>query len=183
MATMLVPLANGVEEMEAVIVIDVLRRAGWTVIVAATGETLTVTASRGVRIQADIHWREIADHLEVAAGIVIAGGAKGVSHLCENQDIIACIKRYKQEDRLIAAICAGSLVLQEAGILNGHRFTCYPGIESQIDTGIHATDKTVRDGNLITSQGPGTAFDFALALIEFIDGKTAADSISRQLLC
>jgi putative intracellular protease/amidase len=85
MATMLVPLANGVEEMEAVIVIDVLRRAGWTVIVAATGETLTVTASRGVRIQADIHWREIADHLEVAAGIVIAGGAEGVGHLCENQ--------------------------------------------------------------------------------------------------
>jgi len=182
MSAMLIPLADGVEEMEAVIVIDVLRRAGWNVIAAAVGDSPVVTASRGVTLTADCLWQDAVQRLATIDGIVIPGGAGGTQALCRHEGVLECLRTFGKDGRLIGAICAGPLVLQAAGILHGRRYTCYPGVERDIAGACHCNEKTVRDDRLITSQGPGTAFDFALALIEALDGATKAAAIRRQLV-
>lgn len=182
MTSILVPLADGVEEMEAVIVIDVLRRAGWLVTVAATGDTPVVTASRGVTLTADCLWRDADGEIASADGIVIPGGAAGARALCRHEGVLECLRACDRAGRLIGAICAGPLVLQAAGILRGRRYTCYPGVQDDISGALHIDQKTVRDNRLITSQGPGTAFDFALALITEGEGAAKAATIRRQLM-
>lgn len=183
MASILVPLADGVEEMEAVIVVDVLRRAGWQVITAATGHSPLVTASRGVVLKADCLWLDAAGQgTETVDGIVIPGGAGGAQALCRHEGVLEYLRTCDRNGRLIGAICAGPLVLQAAGILRGRRYTCYPGVQDGITGAHHCNEKTVRDDRLITSQGPGTAFDFALALIEAVDGAAEAATIRRQLV-
>ncbi len=182
MASILIPLADGVEEMEAVIVIDVLRRAGWKVIAAAIGDSPVVTASRGVTLAADSRWQDAALHVATFDGIVIPGGGAGTAALCQHEGVLECLRAFEKRGLLIGAICAGPLVLQAAGILRGRCYTCYPGVEDGITGASHCMKKTVRDGQLITSQGPGTAFDFALTLIATVDGPDKADAIRRQLV-
>ncbi len=182
MTSILVPLADGVEEMEAVVVIDVLRRAGWKVIAVAIGDSPVVTASRGVRLTADCLWQDAGKVIAAADGIVIPGGAGGAQALGGHEGVLNCLRAFDRQGRLIGAICAGPLVLQAAGILQGRRYTCYPGVETEIAGARHCNKKTVRDQRLITSQGPGTAFDFALALIEAVDGVATATTIRRQLV-
>jgi len=181
MQTILIPLADGVEEMEAVIVIDVLRRARWEVTAAATGDRLAITASRGVHLVADILWQDVGS-LDRFSGIVIPGGAGGTQALCADRDVLGALKTFNRTGRCIGAICAGPLVLQAAGILAGRRFTCYPGVEKEIHGAVHETANVVRDGNLITSRGPGTAFDFALAMIAAAEGDGTAAALRRQLV-
>jgi 4-methyl-5(b-hydroxyethyl)-thiazole monophosphate biosynthesis len=182
MKTILVPLADGVEEMEAVIVIDVLRRAGWNVISAAIGNVPLIKASRGVRLAADCLWQDLNQALATLDGIVIPGGARGAQALCHHEGVLECLRTVDRKGLMIGAICAGPLVLQAAGILRTRRYTCYPGVEGEITGARHETAKTVRDGQLITSQGPGTAFDFALTLIEAADGAAKADALRHQLV-
>lgn len=184
MPTILIPLADGVEEMEAVIAVDVLRRAGWQVTTAATGNTLLVTASRGVILKADCLWQDTVtgQGTEFIDGIVIPGGNGGAQALCRHAGVLECLRSCDRSGRLVGAICAGPLVLQAAGILRGRRYTCYPGVENGISGAVHCKEKTVRDDRLITSQGPGTAFDFALALIEAVDGAAKAATIRHQLV-
>ncbi len=184
MTSILVPLADGVEEMEAVIVVDVLRRAGWQVTTAAIVDTPLVTASRGVILKADCLWQECVNGqgIERIDGIVIPGGSGGAQALCRHEGVLECLRACDRGGRLIGAICAGPLVLQAAGILRGRRYTCYPGVENGITGANHCNEKTVRDNRLITSQGPGTAFDFVLALIEAMDGAAKAATLRRQLV-
>ncbi len=182
MTSILIPMADGVEEIEAVVVIDVLRRAGWRVTVAAIGDSPVVTASRGVTLTADCLWHDAGQNLAAIDGLVIPGGAAGTRALCRHEGLLDCLRDFDKQAKLIGAICAGPLVLQAAGILHGRRFTCYPGVESDITGAHHDTKKTVRDQQLITSQGPGTAFDFALTLIEAVDGPAHAGTIRRQLV-
>ena len=184
MTSILVPLADGVEEMEAVIAVDVLRRAGWQVTTAATGDSPLVTASRGVVLKADCLWQDTitGQGMETVDGIVIPGGAGGAQALCRHEGVLECLRTCDRSGRLIGAICAGPLVLQAAGILRGRHYTCYPGVQDGITGAHHSKEKTVRDNRLITSQGPGTAFDFALALIEAVDGTAKAAAIRRQLV-
>lgn len=181
MQTILIPLAGGVEEMEAVIVIDVLRRARWTVTAAAIGGGLTLTASRGVQLVADVLWENIGD-IGAFDGIVIPGGAGGTKTLCASSAVLGALQSFNRAGKHIGAICAGPLVLQAAGIIAGRRFTCYPGVEKEIHGAFHEPGKVVRDGNLITSRGPGTAFDFALAMIAAAEGDGTAAALRRQLV-
>ncbi|HAS81362.1 MAG TPA: DJ-1 family protein [Verrucomicrobia bacterium] len=182
-ASVLIPLAHGVEEMEAVIVIDVLRRAGWNVVSAAVGNELNITASRGVTFMADGLWTEVAAPTTRHDAIVIVGGLRGTRALCGDTRVLEALRTFAQQGKWIGSICAGPLVLQAAGVLNGCHYTCYPGIESEITGSMHHTEPVVHDPTrrLITSQGPGTAFLFALALVEAIDGRTAADRLREQL--
>jgi len=176
----LVPLAQGCEETEAVAVIDTLRRAGWNVTSAAVGGKTTITASRGVTLIADAKWEEL-DLLEFDA-LILPGGAGGTQVLCKDDGVQEALRIFNIKEKWIGAICAAPLALHTAGILKGRRFTCYPGTEKQMSRTDRSDDRVVVDHNLITSQGPGNAIEFALKLIEEIDGPSAAAQVADGML-
>jgi protein deglycase len=180
MINALVPIADGTEEMEAVIVIDTLRRAKWSVTVAAVGTERTILASRGVRITADVLLSAVGS--ESFDAVVLPGGASGTDAFVHSAPLTALLQTHARAGKLVAAICAAPLALQAAGLLDGRAFTCHPGVADELTAGRRLADTVVIDGNLITSQGPGTAFAFALALIRSLEGATAASHIAANLL-
>lgn len=178
----LIPLANGCEEMEAVILIDILRRADWTVTAAGLTDGI-IDASRGVRLVPDTTWDAIdpADY----DLLLLPGGMDGTLALCEHDGVQQALRTFHSAGKWMGAICAAPLALQTAGILNGRPFTCYPGIEQQMPPSVAAgwrDEAVVVDGRLITSQGPGTAFDFSLKVIAECSGASTADAVRKGLL-
>ncbi|MBT3194356.1 MAG: DJ-1/PfpI family protein [Verrucomicrobia bacterium] len=180
MPSIVVPLAEGVEEMEAVIVIDVLRRASLDVVSAAIGDSRTVTASRGVVLLADTLWSSIVPNNYDA--IVLPGGAGGSERLCEHTGVLEAIRGFHSEAKLVAAVCAGPLALQAAGVLTDCAATCHPAVAKQLTATSRRTERVVRDGNVITSQGPGTTFEFALAIIEQLCDREAVSAVADGLI-
>ncbi|MCC7300172.1 MAG: DJ-1/PfpI family protein [Verrucomicrobia bacterium] len=176
----LIPLADGCEEMEAIIVADVLRRAGWSVVLAGLHGTAPVTASRKVKIVPDARWEEL-DLLSFDL-IILPGGAGGTKVLCEHDGVQEALRIFDIEEKWIAAICAGPLALHKAGVLKGRAFTCFPGVEKEMRRADRSDEAVVVDRNLVTSQGPGTAFAFALKLIELLENETAAEKVRGGLI-
>jgi len=167
MARVLIPLADGCEELEAVTVIDLLRRAGVEVTVAGL-KPGTVKASRGVQFVPDTTLDAALQHDYDM--VVLPGGLPGATHLREDPRIIALLQKMAAAGRYTAAICAAPRVLAEAGVLQGKQATCYPGtLDGLADVSVSSAP-VVRDGKVLTSRGPGTAMDFALALIEALVG-------------
>ncbi len=178
MATILVPLAQGCEELEAVTIIDLLRRAGLTVVVAGL-EAGTVTASRGVMLLPETTLAEVLD--QDFDMVVLPGGLGGAQRLEADRRIAALLRRMAEQGRYVAAICAAPRVLAGAGLLDHREATAYPGIldgQEGIKTNSAAV---VRDGTFITSRGPGTAMDFALTLIEILCGRGQRDTVEAAL--
>jgi len=176
----LIPMAPGVEEIEAVTIIDILRRAQWNVTVAAT-DGLTVKASRDVVIVCDCHWTDITPlDYDVLA---LPGGAKGVERLCDNHLILDAIRTMHSAGRLIGAICAAPLALSAAGILRDRRISCHPTVAGRIREARISESPVSHDGRLITSRGAGTSIAFALALVRAEGGIREADDISRAIAC
>ncbi len=162
----LVPLATGCEEMEAVTIIDLLRRAGIEV-TAAGLEAGPVIASRGVRLLPDTTLDAVAEASFDL--IVLPGGAEGARRLGQDSRLAALLTRQIAQGRRVAAICAAPAVLARLGLLNGRRATAYPGFLEPLDVSglvLDSAASIVMDGPVITSRGPGTAMDFALFLIE-----------------
>ncbi|MBN2301358.1 MAG: DJ-1/PfpI family protein [Lentisphaerae bacterium] len=181
MAKVLVPLAAGSEEMETVIIVDTLRRAGWEVVLASVGSpNRTVKCSRGVVLLADADWKNVA--VDSFDALVLPGGSNGTKILSENASVVNAVRRFHSAGKPIAAVCAGPLVLQEAGILNERSATCHPAVRSQLTCSHVSDERVVVDGNIVTSQGPGTSFEFALAVIKLLDGKDAADAVANALI-
>ncbi len=175
----LMPLADGVEEMEAVIMVDVLRRAGWDVVTAGLHEG-TLTASRGVCLKPDCAWSDVsaAEH----DMLIIPGGLEGVRNLAENASIMDAIRTYAREDRWLAAICAGPLLFEAAGILAGRRVTAYPSVCAQLKSATIQDRAVVRDGHLVTGRGPGAALLFALTLVACLDAAKALE-LADSMVC
>ncbi len=173
-------LADGVEEIEAVTVLDVLRRAGIEALGMALGDALEVRASRGVRLLADCPW----DAARVASAdlLVAPGGMGGMQALRDDVRVTDALRDAVAEGRCVAALCAGPLVLARAGILQGRRATCYPGLEGDLSGAIPQTDPVVRDGPVITSRGPATAMAFAVELVRALCGAEVAATTARGLL-
>jgi 4-methyl-5(b-hydroxyethyl)-thiazole monophosphate biosynthesis len=164
MARVLVPLADGFEEIEAVTTIDLLRRAGIEVIVAGLTQT-RVTGSHGIAMEADSVLDDaLAEDYDM---IALPGGMPGADNLENDPRIIAILRDMAERERFTAAICAAPKVLAAAGLLDGKRATSYPGfLDAARTPGLAVTDATVEQhGKVITSRGPGTAMDFGLALI------------------
>ena len=180
MARVLVPLAEGSEELEAVTVIDLLRRAGIEVVSAGL-ETGAITASRGVVLIPDATLEEIFD--QDFDMVVLPGGGPGAEHLGADGRLIALLQRMAAKGRITAAICAAPKVLAKAGILEGKQATSYPGALASIGGGgaTLCDDPVVVDGTVITSRGPGTAMDFALQLIETLAGQSTRDQVQAGL--
>lgn len=180
MPRVLVPLAGGFEEIEAVTVIDLLRRANIEV-VAASLVPGRVKGSHGIALEPDMELdAALAGDFDM---IVLPGGMPGAANLAADPRIIAVLRRMAEDGRPTAAICAAPSVLAKAGLLEGRRATSFPGfLSAESAAGIRLTDEpVVSDGTVITSRGPGTAMDFALALIEHLQGHAARRRVEDAL--
>jgi DJ-1 family protein len=173
-------VADGSEEMEVVITVDVLRRAGIGVFLAGVGEeTRMVTTSRGVRIAPDGAW-DPAEATRFDA-LVIPGGIGGTQTMRQDESIKDAVREFMLANKIVAAICAGPTVLHDAGVLAGKTYTSNPSSREELTAGTWVDQPAVRDGNLITSQAPGTAFAFGLALIEALDTHEMAQKVAAGL--
>ena len=181
MARVLVPLAQGCEELEAVTVIDLLRRAGIDVVTAGLDDQV-VTASRRVRLVPDAVLDDVLD--EEFDMVVLPGGLQGADHLDQDPRIEELLTRMTAGGHFTAAICAAPKVLASAGLLDGKSATSYPGIidAMDLDSTRLMKDPVVIDGKVITSRGPGTAMDFALALIEQLLGPEKRKEVEAPLV-
>ena len=179
MATVLVPLADGCEEIEAVTIIDLLRRAGISVVVAGLKAGI-VTASRGVQLMPDVTLDEALHHEYDM--VVLPGGMPGAANLKDDARMIALLKKMAAAGQYTAAICAAPMVLAEAGLLEGKQATSYPGFLDAIPGVTLSSAAVVQDGKVLTSRGPGTAMDFALALIEVLSGAEKRQQVESALL-
>ncbi len=175
----LVLLAEGCEEIEAVTVIDVLRRAEFQVVAAGLRDG-ALTASRGVKLVPDAAL-DAVNPLDFDA-IVVPGGLGGVHKLSADPRVLDAIRAMHQARRWVCAVCAGPLVLQEAGILAGRRVTCYPTAAEQLTAAKRVNERVVVDDHLITSQGPGTSMAFALEIVRRVDSAATAQRVAAGLL-
>jgi len=181
MSRVLVPLAPGCEELEAITITDLLVRAGVDVITAGL-DVQPVTASRGTRIIPDTSLDAVLnDSFDM---IVLPGGLPGADHLRDDQRLISLLKNQARQDKYVAAICAAPKVLAKADLLNGKKATGYPGVLDALDNpAIDVQPSAIEiDQKVITSRGPGTAMDFALNLIEILEGPEMREEVNRQLV-
>jgi len=181
MPSVLVPLAHGFEDLEAVTIVDLLRRADIAVVTAGLQPGL-VLGSRGIRVQPDAALDEaLSQDYDL---IALPGGLPGADHLRDDARIQALLKDMAAAGKYTAAICAAPMALAQAGLLDGKRATAYPGVLESLnlaDTRASG-EAVVVDGRVVTSRGPGTAMDFALALIEILVGKDKRDQVEAGLV-
>lgn len=178
MKRVLVPLAEGFEELEAVTIIDVLRRAGIDVVVASLAGN-PVTGAHGIRLSADTPLAALAE--QEFDMIALPGGMPGAEHLKKDVRIAEIVRRLHEKGKPVAAICAAPMVLAAAGVLDGRRATSYPGFLKDAARSTVVGDAVVVDRGVITSRGPGTALDFALTLVAELAGPSVRQAIESRL--
>lgn len=180
--TVLVPIAEGSEELEAVAIVDTLVRAGAAVTLAAVGSSTTVKCSRGVTLLADAR---LSDLRQVGAEfdcIALPGGMPGAQHCSDCQELVAMLKQHAKANKLLGAICAApAVVLQPHGLCPaGAKVTCHPGFAAKLEQ--CSEDRVCVEGNLVTSRGPGTAVEFALTLVAKLFDEETAASVKGPML-
>ena len=174
---LMVVLANGFEEIEAIASIDILRRAEVDVeIVGLTSKT--VKGKNNVKIIADKKLGEIKN-FDKYQGIILPGGFPGYKHLLKSRKLIEIVRRFFVQGKLIAAICAAPLVLKKAGILEDVKVTAYPTLEKEFKN--YVPSKVLRDRNVITARGPGAAIDFGLEIVRMVKGEKVAKEVRDKL--
>ncbi len=176
--SVIVPLAEGFEEIEAVTIIDVLRRAG----IGVTSVYLKknpVIGSHAIAVTAD----KSIDGIRSSDFdcIVLPGGMPGSSNLKEDSRVLGLVREFAGSGKITAALCAAPLVLGHAGVLAGKRATCFPGFEEQMTGAVAVPDPVVRDGLVITGKGPGCALPFALELVAVLAGAEEARGLSESM--
>lgn len=178
--TAVVILAEGFEEVEGIAAVDVLRRAGVRVTIAGLADR-QVKSSRHIGVQTDILLKDL---VETPDAVILPGGIPGATNLAKSREVGELVKKMNAEGKIIAAICAApTTVLIPLGILNGKKATCYPGCESDLKgKAIHSKERVVVDGNIITSQGPGTALEFSLEIVKKLIGKETADELRDKMV-
>ncbi|EKV57110.1 DJ-1 family glyoxalase III [Brachyspira hampsonii] len=174
----LVPLAEGAEEIEAITIIDVLRRANIEVVTASLTDNLEVKGSHNIIIKADTSFEKIVN--SDFDGIALAGGYGGMNNLKADKRVLEKIKSMYEAKKLVSAICASPIVLGEAGVIKG-KYTCYPGLENDVKGGEYIEkDIVVCNDNVITSKGPATTVFFALELVKYLTGSN--EELANALL-
>ena len=172
--------AEGYEEVEALTVVDLLRRAKIGCDIVAVDDGVEVTGSHGIRVGADKTLSQLV--MEEYDGLILPGGLRGVNNLAADERVIDMLRRFAAAGRLTAAICAGPTVLAKAGLLQGRKACCYPGMEDQLTGAVACTDAVVADGSIITSRGLGTAIPFALALVAYFCGEKQAQALAKSIV-
>ncbi len=181
MSRVLVPLASGFEEIEAVSIIDVLRRAGIEVIVAALNSNMLVKGANGITIQADTEVKNLtAEELDM---VVLPGGWDGTHALADDENVQKLLREMDAKGKNIGAICAAPFALNKAGVLK-ENYTCYPSVEQEIRQEGYQGDKAmvVEDQNVMTSRGPATALCFGLQIVKKLAGEEQYKALKEGLL-
>ena len=177
MVSAVVLLAEGFEEIEAITITDVLRRAKIEVTTASLGAQ-TVRGAHQIRVLADTTLDAAGERL--ADAVVLPGGMPGAANLRDDPRVTELIRRYAAEQKLVCAICAAPIALEAAGVLKGKRATCYPGYD--LPSAAYEEQRVVEDSNVITSRGPGTAMEFAMRLVDRLAGREVAAGLRRGML-
>ena len=177
----LIAVADGVEDIETVTLLDVLRRAEIEVVLASIETRRMINCAHGTRLTADTMLVDVlAQDFDL---IVLPGGMPGALRLAEHQPLAERVRQQAAEGKLFAAICAApALALQAYGVLKQRKMTCYPAFSQRLSGCTFVDQPVVVDGNCITSQGPGTALEFALTLVEQLAGKSARASVASDML-
>ncbi len=179
MNTAYVFFADGFEEIEALATVDILRRAEMNVqLVSVTGDQ-TVTGAHGVPVVCDAPF-EACNFLD-ADLLVLPGGMPGAATLGDHEGLRELILNYVKQDKPLAAICAAPMVLGKLGLLKGKKAICYPGFEQFLEGAEIVRQQVVVDGNIITGRGPGAAIDFALTLVEILEGKAKREELVQAM--
>ena len=167
-------LADGFEETEAMVPLDLMRRAGIPVLtVGVTGET--VTGSHGISIKADIHPDEM--DLSDCDGVFLPGGMPGTENLYADVSVRDTVSFCFENNKLIACICAAPIVLGRMGLLNGKKAVCFPGFESELLGRVECSESVVMDENIITAKGAGCVFPFSAKIISALKNSEEADRV------
>lgn len=180
MGKIAVLMADGCEEIEALTVVDVLRRADMDAVTVSITEVPKVTGSHRIAFEtdnviADVDW-------EAYVGVVLPGGKVGTDNLGGCPAVAKVIKEFDREGKLVAAICAAPSVLGDNGILRGRKATSYPGFEDRLAGAKCCTEDVVRDGHVITSRGMGTAIAFALAIVSYYKDEETAGKLGESFM-
>lgn len=171
--------APGLEECEGLVVVDLLRRAGVEVCIAAVGRNAEVTGSHKIAVRADCIAGRAADDWDA---VFLPGGIPGTPNLKASHIVRSAVLTAAENGRIVAAICAAPSILGDWGLLRGRRATCYPGMEDE-SWGAEMVDAdAVRDGNILTGRALGAAIPFALELVEMLMGKPAADKLKEGIV-
>ena len=179
MKQVLVILAPGFEEIETVTVVDILRRAGARVTLAGT-ENGTLQGSRGINLAPDSRLDEVnVDEFDL---VVLPGGQPGTTNLQNDGRVKAILLKMNQNDKKIAAICAAPIVLQSVGLLENKTITSHPSVKEEFKDIQYSENRVVVDGNIITSQSPGTAMEFAMKLIEILFNTDRMETVNKGVI-
>jgi 4-methyl-5(b-hydroxyethyl)-thiazole monophosphate biosynthesis len=179
MKKILIVLANGFEEVEALTVIDLLRRVQLDVTITGLKREF-VTGAHNIAVKCDCYYQDIEETKYDC--LILPGGQPGTDNLMATAEIIEWTKSFFQAGKLIAAICAAPLVLNKAGILNGKKITSFPSEKKAFLNSVYLEEPVIQDGNIITSRGLGTAIEFALKIVENIKGKDTANQLAKRIL-
>lgn len=180
MKDLLVVYANGLEEVEALTVVDFARRAGLEVLTVSIYGEREVRGANGISILADALFDEVnADDFRA---IYLPGGLPGAENLRDKDELVMTLQHFAKEGKLVSAICAAPVALDRGELLTEGRFTCYPGYEEHIKTKGRLDEIVVKEGNIITGMGPALAMDMAFAIIEELAGKEAKESVMEGTL-
>ncbi len=177
--TVLVPLAPGFEEIEAMTVIDILRRGDVKVIVAGTMDGPIEGRSK-IKVVCDINISQV--NPEEIDMVVLPGGQPGTNNLKKSPRVMSIIDNVHKKNKYTAAICAAPTVLSAIGILEGKIFTSHPGVQNELTMGQYSEERVVIDGNLITSRAPGTAMEFAMKLLEILCGHDEMEKVNKGVM-
>ena len=175
-----VHLAEGFEEIEAISIIDVLRRADLSVTIVSISEKLEVVGSHGIKIIADKLFKEV--DYELIDMIILPGGMPGAANLNEHLGLREQILNFNESKKMLAAICAAPLVFGNLGILKNKKATCFPGYENQLHGAIATGENIEVSENIITGKGAGVAIDFALKIVEILKNKKFADDLGKKMI-
>ena len=180
MTRVLVPLAEGFEEVEALTVVDVLRRAEVEVVTAGVGRR-QIAGKHGVRVIADQVLAEVAD--QAFDMVVLPGGVPGVPNLAADETVTRVVMAHAEREAWVTAICAAPFVLHAHGLIpRGARITSHPSVADDLKTYDYHEDRVVKDGDILTSRGPGTAMEFALTLAEMLAGSDVRSDLEAAML-
>lgn len=178
MSKAIIFLANGVEEVEFVGTVDILRRGNVEVTLCAIDE-LEVVTGKGIRVVADIHIDKIVDN---DYDLLILPGGAGVKALDNSSKVKEIVRKFDSQKKYVSAICAAPLILGKMGLLNKRKFTCFPSFEEFGKNGIYMPVGVVQDEHIITGRGVGYVYEFALHLLEVLEGKKVRDEVSEKTL-
>ena len=173
-------LAPGFEEIEALTVVDLLRRAGISITTVSITDTLNVTGAHNITVTADALFSN--SNFTNANMLILPGGAPGTCNLNAFEPLKSLLKDFYNKGRYIGAICAAPLILGQLGFLQNRKATCYPGFEKELIGASHVTLPVIVDEHIITSRGLGTAIDFSAELIALLNGREISDHIKKQVI-